>query len=156
MGSASRKNSDGCSKSRLSRCNHFTNVKPCGTRCGNTYAYSITITPTIDPSAIECQNTNLKIIPSLPTCSVAAVAIVMDCASTIFPITPPALFAAHIRIGSIPNCCEVIRCKLPNSAFEDVSLPVKATPSQPKNVPKNGYSQPVRVNASPSTASKPE
>ena len=81
---------------------------------------------------------------------------VIDCASTIFPITPPALFAAHISTGSIPNCCDVIRCRLPNNAFDDVSLPVSATPSHPRNVPKNGYAHPVRVNANPSTASSPE
>src|SRR5580693_1473891 len=105
---------------------HFTNVSPCGTRCENTYAYSITMTPTTDPSATECQATKRKIVPSLPTCSVAAVAMVIDCASTILPITPPALLAAHINTGSMPNCCEVIRCRLPKSAFEDVSLPVSA------------------------------
>src|SRR6266571_5461863 len=108
------------------------------------------------PSATECHTTKRKIAPSLPTCSVAAVAMVMDCASTILPMTPPALFAAHIRIGSIPSCCDVIRCKLPKRAFDEVSLPVSATPSQPRNVPKNGYNQPVRVKASPSTASSPE
>src|SRR5713101_2326782 len=80
----------------------------------------------------------------------------MDCASTILPITPPAELAAHIRTGSRPSCSAVMRCKLPNNAFEEVSLPVSATPSQPRNVPKNGYSHPVRVNASPSTASIPE
>jgi hypothetical protein len=34
---------------------HFyrTKVKPCGIKCGNTYAYIITITPTIAASAIE-------------------------------------------------------------------------------------------------------
>src|SRR5713101_7501988 len=68
----------------------------------------------------------------------------MDCASTILPITPPALFA------------EVMRCRLPNSAFEEVSLPVRATPNQPRNVPKNGKNQPVCVNARPKTASVPE
>src|SRR5260370_597355 len=71
-------------------------------------------------------------------------------------LTQPALLAAHMSTGSIPSCCEVIRCKLPNSALDDVSLPVSATPSQPRNVPKNGYAQPVRVNARPSTASSPE
>ncbi len=94
--------------------------------------------PTMAPRATECHTTKRKMIPSLPTCSVAAVAIVMDCASTIFPMTPPALLAAHIRIGSMPSCCDVIRCKLPKSALEAVSLPVRATPSQPRNVPKNG------------------
>ena len=56
----------------------------------------------------------------------------------------------------MPSCCDVIRCKLPKRAFDEVSLPVSATPSQPRNVPKNGYNQPVRVKASPSTASSPE
>src|SRR6266513_2566605 len=80
----------------------------------------------------------------------------IDCASTILPITPPALLVAHIRIGLRFSCCAVIRCKLPNNAFEEVSLPVSATPSHPKKVPKNGNSHPVRVNANPSTASMPE
>jgi len=57
------------------------------------------MTPTIEQRTTECHATNRKMIPSLPTYSVAAVAIVMDCASTIFPITPPALLAAHIGIG---------------------------------------------------------
>src|SRR5438132_10049350 len=105
---------------------------------------------------MECQNTQRKMIPSLPTWFVADVATQMDCASTILPITPPAELAAHIRTGSRLSCCAVIRCRLPNKAFDEVSLPVSATPSQPKNVPKNGNSHPVRVNARPSTASKPE
>src|SRR6184192_1001912 len=79
-----------------------------------------------------------------------------DCASTILPITPPAELAAHIRTGSSPSCCDVIRCRLPNSALDEVSLPVSATPSHPRNVPKKGNSHPVRVNANPSTASRPE
>src|SRR5258708_28330453 len=80
----------------------------------------------------------------------------MDCASTILPITPPALLAAHIRTGLMPSRSEVIRCRRPKSALEDVSLPVSATPSQPRNVPKKGKTTPVRVNASPKTASIPE
>src|SRR5579859_3018295 len=80
----------------------------------------------------------------------------MDCASIILPITPPALFAAPIRIGLRFNCCAVMRCNPPKSALEEVSLPVNATPSHPINVPKKGKNHPVRVNASPSTASMPE
>src|SRR6266702_1965344 len=80
----------------------------------------------------------------------------MDCASTILPITPPAEFAAHMSTGSRLSCCAVIRCRLPNNAFDEVSLPVSATPSHPRNVPKKGNSHPVRVNARPSTASRPE
>src|SRR5215472_9955679 len=95
-------------------------------------------------------------MPSLPTWLVAAVATQIDCASTILPITPPALLAEVIKIGLSPNCSAVMRCKLPNSAFDDVSLPVSATPSHPRKVPKNGKNHPVWVNASPKTASVPE
>jgi len=63
------------------------------------------------------------------------------------PITPPALFAAPMRIGLKFNCSAVMRCNPPNSAFDDVSLPVNATPSQPMYVPKKGKNHPVRVNA---------
>src|SRR5260370_33841933 len=80
----------------------------------------------------------------------------MDCASTILPITPPAELAAHMRTGSRWSCCAVMRCKLPNSALDEAALPVGPTPSHPKKVPKKGNNQPVRVKASPSTASTPE
>src|SRR5216683_1564146 len=62
-------------------------------------------------------------------------------------MTPPALLVAHIRMGLRLSCCAVIFCKPPNKAFEDVSLPVRATPSQPIKVPKKGKNQPVRVKA---------
>src|SRR5260370_41877804 len=131
-------------------------VKPCGTKYGNTYAYNITMTPTIAPRAIECQNKKRKIMPSLPSWLVAAVATQIDCASTIFPITPPALFAEVIRIGSKCNCSAVMRGKLPNKAFDEVSLPGRATPNHPRKGPKNGKNHPAWVNARPKTASVPE
>src|SRR6266436_2629408 len=71
-------------------------------------------------------------------------------------MTPPALLVAHIRMGLRLSCCAVIFCKPPNKAFEDVSLPLRATPSQPIKVPKKGKNQPVRVKARPKTASMPE
>ena len=52
--------------------------------------------------------------------------------------TTPAEFAEQMRIGSRFNCCAVIFCRLPNSAFDEVSLPVSATPSHPRNAAKNG------------------
>src|SRR5882724_2472242 len=116
----------------------------------------MTIRPTMAPNAIECQTTKRKIKPSLPTWLVAAVATQIDCASTILPMTPPALLAAVIKTGSNPSCWAVIFCKLPNNAFDDVSLPVRATPNHPRKVPKNGKNHPVWVNASPKTASVPE
>src|SRR5579863_1996741 len=94
--------------------------------------------PTRHANAIECLNTKRRIEPSCPYQLVAVEATTIDCASIILPITPPEEFAAAIRIGDIPNCSEVILCKLPNRIFDAVSDPVNATPSQPSSVPKNG------------------
>src|SRR6266480_2530949 len=65
-------------------------------------------------------------------------------------------FVADMRMGLRLSCWAVIFCKPPKRTFEDVSLPVRATPSQPMKVPKKGKNQPVRVNARPKTASMPE
>src|SRR6195952_1791359 len=107
-------------------------------------------------STIECQNTNLRIVPSCPNQLVAVDATTMDCASIILPITPPDELAAAIRIGDSPSCSDVIFCKLPNSTFEAVSDPVSATPNHPSSVPKKGYNTPVAANARPSVASTPD
>ena len=71
-------------------------------------------------------------------------------------MTPPEELAALIRIGDSPSCSEVIFCSPPNSTLDAVSEPVSATPSQPSNVPKNGYSTPAPAKAKPSVASRPE
>src|ERR1700748_1061721 len=94
--------------------------------------------PTRQASVIECLNTKRRIVPSCPYQLVAVEATTIDCASIILPITPPDEFAAAIKIGDRPSCCDVIFCRLPNSTFEAVSDPVSATPSQPSSVPKNG------------------
>src|SRR5205085_2312537 len=112
--------------------------------------------PTRQASAIECQKTKRRIEPSWPNQLVAVEATTIDCASIILPITPPDELAAPIRIGDRPSCSEVIFCKPPNSTLEAVSDPVSATPSQPSNVPKNGYSTPVLAKARPRVASIPE
>src|ERR1044071_4698762 len=104
----------------------------------NTYACDITSRPTRHASAIECQNTKRRIVPSWPNQLVAVEATTIDCASIILPITPPDELAAPIRIGERPSCSEVIFCRLPNSTFDAVSDPVSATPSQPSSVPKKG------------------
>ncbi len=85
-----------------------------------------------------CSRTKRRILPSPPLCSVATAATTMLWASIILPITPPVLFEATINTGLRCNCSAVIRCKLPNSAFDEVSLPVSATPSQPNSGAKNG------------------
>src|SRR5947208_8035826 len=95
-------------------------------------------------------------VPSCPNQLVAVEATTIDCASIILPITPPDELAAPIRIGDMPSCSEVIFCRLPKSTLEAVSDPVRATPSQPSKVPKNGYIQPVCAKARPSVASMPE
>src|SRR6202163_1648692 len=112
--------------------------------------------PTRQASAIECQNTQRRIVPSWPNQLVAVEATTIDCASIILPITPPDELAAPIRIGESPSCSEVIFCKFPNSTLEAVSEPVSATPNQPSSVPKKGYSTPVAANARPSVASTPD
>src|SRR2546426_2485864 len=98
----------------------------------------MTRTPTNEASAIECQNTNRRIVPSWPYQLVAVEATTIDCASIILPMTPPEELAAAISTGDRPSCSEVIFCRLPNSTLEAVSDPVSATPSQPSNVPKKG------------------
>src|SRR5215831_2477319 len=94
--------------------------------------------------------------PSCPYHSVAVLATTILCASIILPITPPELLAAAIRLAGTPTCSAEILCKLPNRTFDEVSEPVRATPNQPSSVPKKGYSAPVRANANPMVASRPE
>src|ERR1700730_18707933 len=98
----------------------------------------MTTPPTRQASAIECQNTKRRIVPSWPNQFVAVEATTIDCASIILPMTPPEELAALIRMGEIPNCSDVIFCRLPNRMFDAVSEPVSATPSQPSKVPKKG------------------
>src|SRR4051812_28378220 len=105
---------------------------------GKTEACSMTSTPPRQASAIEGKNTKRRIEPSWPNQLVAVEATTIDCASIILPITPPEELAAPIRIGDRPSCSDVIFCKPPKSTLEAVSEPVRATPSQPSNVPKNG------------------
>jgi hypothetical protein len=45
---------------------------------------------------------------------------------------------------------------LPKSKFDDVFEPVEALPIDPINVPKHGYSVPMRAKARPSTPSSPQ
>ena len=87
---------------------------------------------------------------------VATLATTMLWASIILPITPPELLAAAVRTGETPICSAVTFCRLPNSTFEEVSLPVSATPSQPSSGEKNGNSTPVLAKARPMVASEPE
>src|SRR5258705_6222738 len=98
----------------------------------------MTSTPTRQASAIECQNTKRRIVPSWPNQLVAVEATTIDCASIIFPMTPPQEVAAPIKIGDSPNCSEGIFCRISNRIFDSVFEPVSATPRQPSSVPKKG------------------
>jgi len=75
---------------------------------------------------------------------VAAVAMQMDCASIILPITPPALLVAHMRMGLRLSCWAVIFCKPPKRTFEDVSLPVRAI-SEPADEGAEERKEPART-----------
>ena len=48
-----------------------------------------------------------------------------------------------IRIGSSPDTFAVVACSGPNRVFDDVSLPVRNTPSMPSHAEKNGNMIPV-------------
>jgi hypothetical protein len=50
----------------------------------------------------------------------------------------------------------VVACSGPNSVFEEVSLPVRNTPSIPMNAEKNGNRTPVAARASASELVIPE
>src|SRR2546430_556787 len=60
------------------------------------------------------------------------------------PITPPDEFVAAVRIGlTLCSCWAVCAWSGPNSVFDDVSLPVRNTPSHPRNAATNGNTNPV-------------
>ena len=55
----------------------------------------------------------------------------------IFPSTPPQLLAAANRVSEMPTSLAAVTCNAPSNAFDDVSDPVTATPSQPIRAEKN-------------------
>ena len=63
---------------------------------------------------------------------VAATATAMLWSEIIFPITPAAEFTEAVRMGFNPSALAVITWRLPKSAFDEVSLPVRNTPSHPR------------------------
>ena len=74
----------------------------------------------------------------------------------ILPMTPAAELTDAVSTGLSPIWLAVITCRLPNSAFADVSLPVRNTPSQPRIALKNGNVAPVAASARPSVEVMPE
>src|SRR5690606_13837429 len=86
----------------------FLHPVPYGTIQGNTYAWSMTRTPTRQASTMLWRNTYRRMSPSSPCWFVATPATTILCASIILPMTPPELFDAAARRGEIPTCSAVI------------------------------------------------
>jgi len=105
---------------------------------------------------ILCLKVNLNISPSLPTMPLAAAPIAMLCGEIILPHTPPVEFAETAKTGFMPNCSAAVLWSEQNSALDEVSLPVRNTPSQPKIGEKNGKRIPVEVKAIPMVELIPE
>src|SRR5215470_18567139 len=114
-----------------------------GTVPGITQACSNTISMMKPSSTSEYLMVLRKISVSLPTRPVAEQAMVMDCGEISLPATPPKRLAEVVRTGFIPVCRAVTCCSLPNKAEDDVTEPVKNTPSQPITGEKIGNNLPV-------------
>ena len=94
--------------------------------------------------------------PSWPTMLVAAVATLMDWGEIILPVTPPEELEATASSGYMPTTSAVLRCMPQNRALEEVSEPVRNTPSQPSRGANSGKKPPVRVKAIPRVELMPE
>src|SRR5207245_10188424 len=95
--------------------------------------------------------------PSAPTLFTPAAPTDRFCGLIILPITPPDEFVPAVRIGlTLPNCCAVCACSGPNKVLDEVSLPVRKTPSQPRNAATNGNMNPVLESAIALLAVRPE
>ena len=96
--------------------------------------------------AVDCKDTRMhmatrrtndqpttlrKSSPSRPTIPTAAAPMARFCGEIILPMTPADELAAAISVGESPAPCAALTYSAPNSAFEEVSEPVTATPSQP-------------------------
>lgn len=67
----------------------------------------------------------------------------------ILPVTPPVVLAATSRISETPICCAAVACSAANRALDEVSEPVRNTPSQPRNGEKKVNAWPVWASARP-------
>jgi hypothetical protein len=124
----------------------------------NTYACNITSSPIRTASARLCQNTERNTVPASGLSGrppVATLSTTMLWASIIFPITPPELLDAVVRIGESISCRAVTCCKFPKRTLDEVSLPVSAVPSHPMSGEKKGKSEPVAASVRPMVVSVP-
>src|SRR5215212_12216655 len=100
-------------------------------------------------SPMDHFRTRRKRSPSLPWRPVALVPTARFWGLIIFPNTPPEELAPTVRFGLTPICWAVTFWRLAKRAFEDVSEPVRATPSHPMIGAKNGNRAPVAAAAKP-------
>src|SRR5688572_476092 len=94
-----------------------------------------------------CLTVNLNRSDSFPTRPTAAAPIAIDCGEIILPVTPPEAFALTVTTGSTPRVSAEVDCNLQNKALDDVSDPVRNTPSHPRMGEKNGNRAPVPASA---------
>ena len=128
-----------------------------GTLPGKTYAKSIETMPMTTIRNTLCLMVNRKsLLSSARVMPVAATATAMLWTEIILPITPAAEFTEAVNTGLRFRAVAVTTCRLPNSAFADVSLPVRKTPSHPSVALKNGNAPPLVASASPSVEVIPE
>ena len=93
----------------------------------------------------------------LPTRPTAAQATAMDWGEISLPMTPPNRFAEVVRTGFRPSWMAVTCWSLPNRAAEEVTEPVRNTPSRPMTGEKMGKAMPVRTaKARPRVKDMPE
>src|ERR1022692_1353160 len=85
----------------------------------------------------------LKISVSPPSMPVAAQAFARDGGEMSLPATPPARLADVVRTGLIPICMAVTCCNFPNRTAEEVTEPVRKTPSHPMTGENTGKALPV-------------
>src|SRR5436309_15024492 len=104
----------------------------------NTYACSVVITPMTRANSRLCLSVKRNRSDSLPTRPVAAQATAIDCGEIILPVTPPVVLAATSSVSEPPIWCAVVFCREQNSAFDEVSEPVRNTPSQPRKAEQKG------------------
>ncbi|MNT86136.1 hypothetical protein D3C72_2263880 [compost metagenome] len=72
------------------------------------------------------------------------------------PVTPPLVFAATSKVSLTPIWCAVVACNELNRALDEVSEPVRNTPSQPRNGEKNGNAAPVPASTRAMVEDMPE
>src|SRR5215210_750833 len=94
--------------------------------------------------------------PSCPAIPTAAAPIARFCGEIIFPSTPPELLAAASSVLLTPASFAAATCRPPNSALDDVSDPVTATPSQPIIGDRNANKDPAPAAHSPSVIVWPD